>query len=122
MVLAFSVAMLAFSLSGMGVRHAFAGSLQAEVASGTAGHAAPTHPCDQCGGRDLDMSVPACSAVCAGAVAVLSASALPASIEIMRTGTLPIVSSLTSHNDPPDPYPPRPAIPSCAAESQPPRS
>jgi len=122
MVLAFSVAMLAFSLSGMGVRHAFAGSLQAEVASGTAGHAAPTHPCDQCGGRDLDMSVPACSAVCAGAVAVLSAPALPASIEIMRTGTLPIVSSLTSHNDPPDPYPPRPAIPSCAAESQPPRS
>ncbi len=100
MVLSFSLAMLAFSVSGMGVTHAFT----------TAAHAAPAHPCDQCGGRDHDMSIPACSAVCAGAVAVLSTPAQPASVEIMRMGALPIVSSPTSHNDPPDPYPPRPAI------------
>src|SRR5206468_3823051 len=82
MVLSFSVAMLAFSVSGMGVTHAFAGSLHAEAASGSAAHAAPAHPCDRCGGGDHDMSVPACSAVCAGAVAVLSTPALPASVEI----------------------------------------
>src|SRR6266699_3688569 len=98
MVLSFSVAMLAFSVSGMGVTHAFAGSLHAEAASGSAAHAAPAHPCDRCGGGDHDMSVPACSAVCAGAVAVLSTPALPVS------------SPPSSHNDPPDPYPPRPAI------------
>ena len=112
MVLSFSVAMLAFSVSGMGVTHAFAGSLHAEAASGSAAHAAPAHPCDRCGGGDHDMSVPACSALCAGAVAVLSTPALPASVEIMRMGALPISSPPSSHNDPPDPYPPRPAIPS----------
>src|SRR6266498_3413465 len=73
MVLAFSVVMLAFSVSGMGVSHALTGSLQAaKAAAGTGADTAPAHPCDGCGGGDHDMSVPACSAVCAGAVAVLS--------------------------------------------------
>src|SRR5216684_1737459 len=110
MVLSFSVAMLAFSVSGMGVTHAFTDTLHAKSASETAAHAAPAHPCDQCGGRDHDMSIPACSAVCAGAVAVLSAPALPAILEVVRIGALPISSPPSSHNDPPDPYPPRPAI------------
>ena len=110
MVLSFSVAMLAFSVSGMGVTHAFTDTLHAKSASETAAHAAPAHPCDQCGGRDHDMSIPACSAVCAGAVAVLSAPALPAILEVVRIAALAVASSPTSHNDPPDPYPPRPAI------------
>jgi hypothetical protein len=110
MILSFSVAMLAFSVSGMGVRHAFADTMDAKPALGTGAPATPAHPCDQCGGGDHDMSVPACSAVCAGAVAVLSAPALPAILEVVRIAALAVASSPTSHNDPPDPYPPRPAI------------
>ena len=110
MILSFSVAMLALSVSGMGVRHAFSDTLHVKAVLGTGAPAAPAHPCDQCGGGDHDMSAAACSAACAGALAVLPApGSLPVPV-ILRMAALPVVSSLASHNDPPDPYPPRPAI------------
>jgi hypothetical protein len=111
MILSFSVAMLAFSVSGVGAMHAMAGSSDTKVAAAASGDAPKPPPCDQCGG-DHEMSAAACSALCASSLAVLpSPGPLPV-MSVMRIAGMPTVRSPVGHNDPPDPYPPRPAIPS----------
>ena len=111
MTLSFSVAMLAFSVSGMGAMHAVVGSSNAEFTAAATGDAPKAPPCDQCD-RDREMSAAACSVMCTGTLAVLPTPALLPVLAIVRTGASPAGQSPASHNDPPDPYPPRPAIPS----------
>jgi hypothetical protein len=111
MTLSFSVAMLAFSVSGMGAMHTVADSLDAKVSVAASGDPPKAPPCDQCGG-DHEMSAAACSALCASSLAVLPSPAMLPVLAVVRTGASPPAQFPASHNDPPDPYPPRPAIPS----------
>jgi len=109
-ILSFSVTMLAFTASGMGARHAIADTPDAKVTAAATVHAPQAPPCDQCAGGDNDMSSAACSALCASALAILPSPAPLPAISGMRTAVLPTVRSPASHNDPPDPYPPKPAV------------
>ncbi len=110
-VLSFSVAMLGFAATGMSMRHGLAAhGVHATGAATQTTHGMPAGPCDGCRAGDKDMSGGTCAALCASTLAVLPfAESLPVPI-VLRTGALLPVRSPTSHNDPPDPYPPRPAI------------
>jgi hypothetical protein len=108
MTLSFSLAMLAFSVSGMEAGHAMGPALDAKVVAASV--AAAQAPCDQCGGSDHEMSLAACSALCASPMAILPHPALPPIGAKLRMTAAPLIRPLTSHSDPPDPYPPKPAV------------
>src|SRR5262245_13569694 len=73
--LRFSVAMLAFSVGGMGARHVMAG-MAGKVTVSASTDVSRGSSCDACGG-DSQMATAACSAVCASSVAIVAPAVLP---------------------------------------------
>ena len=65
--------------------------------------------CDGCAGDEKGVASAACSAFCS---AVIAAPSVAAVFDAVPIGTLgpSAAATVTSHADPPDPYPPRPAI------------
>jgi hypothetical protein len=106
--LSFSVAMLAFSVGGMGARHA-AADAEGKVTVTARADGSGGSSCDACGG-DHQMATTACSAVCASSVAIVAPAALPLITGPLGMPALALTRWLVGHSDPPDPYPPKAVV------------
>lgn len=96
---------LAVGLVTHGVR---AGDMGAKMTVATASDMA-SGKCDGCGSGDDSMAAAACSAYCSGVTVTQMAAVVvdtPA-VDIRGTAAAPAVKG---HGDPPEPYPPRPAV------------
>jgi hypothetical protein len=104
-----SALLLALTLAVGLVTHAVrAAGMDAKMAVAAASDMVPGK-CDGCGSGDDNMSSAACSAHCSG-VMVTQVPAMLVDVPVVDVRGVSAVPAIKGHGDPPEPYPPRPAV------------
>jgi hypothetical protein len=105
-----SAVLLAVALAVAGLTHGIrAPDMGLNMAMAAASEMPVPDQCDGCGNDQKGMTSAACSAHCASAVALPLISLVFDRMPAATVAPVPEPSA-TGHADPPDPYPPRPAV------------